>query len=374
MSQLPLASIIVSNYNYGRFLRESIDSALAQTFANKEVIVVDDGSTDESREIITSYGEQIIPVLKENGGQASAFNAGFAASRGEAVLFLDADDVLLPSALEKAVPLLEEEEVIKVHWPLWVIGHHGERQGDMFPSSPLPDGDLRESAMRDGPNNNNWPPTSGNLWSRTLLREISPVPEAVYRLGADTYLAMLGPFFGTIRALRDPEGLYRRHENNYWWKGTNFAAKLKREVEFYDDYSMVALRYCKKLGVQVNPEAWSEKSWWRLLLRAVEDIERIIPAGQPFILVDEASWGMDVDEEYHPIPFLERDGQYWGPPPDDAVAIRELERLRQAGAAFIVIAWSALWWLDHYPEFFSYLRSKFSCALEDNRLVVFDLR
>src|SRR5262249_35315249 len=108
MSQLPLASIIVSNYNYGRFLRKWLDSALAQTFANKEVIVVDDGSTDESRKIISSYGKQIIPILKENGGQASAFNAGFAASRGEAVLFLDADDLLLPSALEKGVPLLQE--------------------------------------------------------------------------------------------------------------------------------------------------------------------------------------------------------------------------------------------------------------------------
>src|SRR5262249_3765636 len=135
MSRLPLASIIVNNYNYGPFLRHSIDSALAQTYPNKEVIVVDDGSTDEPRENIASYGKQIIAVVKDNGGQASAFNAGFAVSRGESVLFLDSDDLLLPSTLEKTVPLLEDSDVVKVHWPLWVIDHHGDRRGEVFPNS-----------------------------------------------------------------------------------------------------------------------------------------------------------------------------------------------------------------------------------------------
>ncbi len=93
MNEELLASIIVNNYNYGRFLAEAIESALSQTYANTEVIVVDDGSTDNSRDIIASYKDQIIPVLKENGGQASAFNAGFQASSGEVIFFLDADFV-----------------------------------------------------------------------------------------------------------------------------------------------------------------------------------------------------------------------------------------------------------------------------------------
>ena len=72
-----LVSIIVNNYNYQRFLTEAIDSALKQTYCNTEVIVVDDGSTDGSLEIIASYGRRIIPLLKGNGGQNSALNAGF---------------------------------------------------------------------------------------------------------------------------------------------------------------------------------------------------------------------------------------------------------------------------------------------------------
>jgi glycosyltransferase involved in cell wall biosynthesis len=104
---LPLVSVLINNYNYERFLAEAIDSALAQTYANVEVIVVDDGSTDGSWRIIESYGERVIPVFKPNGGQASAFDAGVAASRGEVLCFLDADDVWFPEKVERMVATLE---------------------------------------------------------------------------------------------------------------------------------------------------------------------------------------------------------------------------------------------------------------------------
>ncbi|MGH7801488.1 MAG: glycosyltransferase family 2 protein [Thermodesulfobacteriota bacterium] len=77
-----LVSIIINNYNYGRFLKGCIESALNQTYPHTEVIIVDDGSTDNSREIIAKYRERAILILKQNEGQASAFNAGFAVSMG----------------------------------------------------------------------------------------------------------------------------------------------------------------------------------------------------------------------------------------------------------------------------------------------------
>ena len=79
----PLVSIVINNYNYGRFVGSAIESALEQSYSNTEVIVVDDGSTDTSREVIASFGDRIGAVLKANGGQASAYNAGFAASKGD---------------------------------------------------------------------------------------------------------------------------------------------------------------------------------------------------------------------------------------------------------------------------------------------------
>src|SRR5215469_16521569 len=97
----PRASIVVTNYNYGRFVARCIDSALAQSYPDTEVVVVDDASRDHSREIIRSYGKRVVPILLErNGGQGAAFNAGFRACRGDVVLFLDADDWLYPHAVE----------------------------------------------------------------------------------------------------------------------------------------------------------------------------------------------------------------------------------------------------------------------------------
>src|SRR2546427_12170497 len=111
MNNFELATIIVNNYNYGRFLPEAIDSALNQTYRNTEVIVVDDASTAGSPEIIASYGDRIVPELKENGDQNSAFNAGFSLSRRDGIHFLDSNDVLLPAAVEAAMGTLAETDV-----------------------------------------------------------------------------------------------------------------------------------------------------------------------------------------------------------------------------------------------------------------------
>jgi glycosyltransferase involved in cell wall biosynthesis len=80
MQAFPLVSILITSYNYGRYLGNAIDSALNQTFRNIEVVVVDDGSEDNSLDVIKSYGGRIVSVVKQNGGQGSAFNAGFAFS------------------------------------------------------------------------------------------------------------------------------------------------------------------------------------------------------------------------------------------------------------------------------------------------------
>ena len=160
MIYLPIASVVVNNFNYGRFIADAIDSALAQTYPNTEVIVVDDGSTDESRDIIAGYGSGVTAVLKINGGQASAFNAGFAASHGEVVIFLDADDTLSHTAVERAVELFAQPNVVKVHWPLWRVDRHGRKTGALEPDRPLIEGDLRDLAIRYGPEMYESPPNS----------------------------------------------------------------------------------------------------------------------------------------------------------------------------------------------------------------------
>jgi glycosyltransferase involved in cell wall biosynthesis len=93
-------SVIIPAYNYGRFVREAIDSALAQTYPALEVIVVDDGSTDDTAQILVGYGDRIRVIRQQNQGVAAARNAGIAAARGEYLAFLDSDDVWKPRKLE----------------------------------------------------------------------------------------------------------------------------------------------------------------------------------------------------------------------------------------------------------------------------------
>jgi len=97
MIDKPLVSIIISSYNYARFLPQAVESALGQTYSRTEVIIVDDGSTDGSSEVMRQYSGQALLIDKPNGGQASAFNTGFGRSRGEVVIFLDSDDSLYPT-------------------------------------------------------------------------------------------------------------------------------------------------------------------------------------------------------------------------------------------------------------------------------------
>jgi len=130
----PLVSIVVNNFNYGRFLRQSIESALAQDHPRTEVIVVDDASTDGSVEIIRSFGDRIVPVCQErNGGQAAALNAGFAASRGELIIFLDADDYLYPHAAS-AVAAAWTPGVGTVQYRLDLVDKGGQHI-DLYPGS-----------------------------------------------------------------------------------------------------------------------------------------------------------------------------------------------------------------------------------------------
>jgi len=374
-----LVSIIINNYNYGRFLADAIDSALNQTHPDLEVIVVDDGSTDDSRKIISGYSDQVIPVLKENGGQASAFNAGFLASGGEAICFLDADDTLLPTAIDSAVDLFREGEarqinVAKVHWSLWEVDEHGERTGLIRPGNALGEGELRELVVRNGPGNHVSPPTTGNAWHRHFLDRVLPIPEMDFRICADMYLFELAPLYGAIKRVATPQACYRRHGQNAY-AARDFDERVNLELWNYDRCCEALSKHCLDLDIDVNREAWKQHSWLYQIQFSVREIVELIPPDHHFLLVDQDQWGSSgMIAGRYSIPLMERDGQYWGPPPNDATAIEELDRLRQSGAELVVFAWPAFWWLDYYTEFHRHLRATYRCVLENDRLVAFDLQ
>ena len=126
--------IVIDNYNYGAYLAEAIESACRQTHPHVNVIVVDDGSTDDSRQILSEYEDRVSVVLKENGGQASALNAGMALCEGDVVMFLDADDVLRPeAAAHVAAAFAADESVVKAQFRMDVIDADGKPTGAIKP-------------------------------------------------------------------------------------------------------------------------------------------------------------------------------------------------------------------------------------------------
>jgi len=106
----PVITVLIDAYNYGRFIEQAIESVLSLDFAMEqvEILVVDDGSTDDTAERVKKYGGAIRYLRKENGGQASAFNLGFAEARGEFVFTLDADDYFLPGKLRRVMEEFEK--------------------------------------------------------------------------------------------------------------------------------------------------------------------------------------------------------------------------------------------------------------------------
>lgn len=127
MEVYPKVSIIIPVYNYDRYIAECVDSCLAQTYQNIEVIVVDDGSTDKTPGILESYGNRIKYIRQENSGAAVALNKGVRASSGELIAWLSSDDVFLPLKIEKQVKLFDlVPEADLVYTDYFYIDSQGE--------------------------------------------------------------------------------------------------------------------------------------------------------------------------------------------------------------------------------------------------------
>jgi glycosyltransferase involved in cell wall biosynthesis len=369
----PLVSVVVVNHNYAAYAGAAIESALGQTYPNVEVIVVDDGSVDSSRDVIATFGDAVTAVLKENGGQGSAFTAGFERARGDIVQFLDADDELLPETAARVVDGFEDPGVVKVHWPLWVVDGSGRRTSGIK-EPVLPEGDLRAEVERYGPMTERTlpsAPTSGNAYRRDFLELVMPVP-AGYRISADAYLFGLAPAFGALKTIPVPNGKWRFHGANAYNATASFEEKLANGLRDYECQLETLLRLRPDLR-EVAP-SWRAHAWWPRIADSIGELDGLLDEGSPFVLADGDSWGAPpVVRGRLRFPLLERDGIYWGAPSSSDEAIAEVERLRGEGAAAVAFAWPVFWWFDCYAGLEPRLRAQLPCLLENDRLLVFGL-
>ncbi|MER3433170.1 MAG: glucosyl transferase [Leptolyngbya sp. ERB_1_1] len=217
MNESPLVSILINNYNYARFIRQSIDSALNQTYDRVEVVVVDDGSTkDNSQEVIASYGDRIVSVFKQNGGQGSAFNAGFKASQGDIICFLDSDDYCSPDRASQVVEQFQNHP--NVGWLFHRLqrvdaeGHPLKLNTESVDSEATVH-DFR-SQMREGqPIRPFLPATSALCFRREILQQTLPMPEQL-RISADNYLRLSAIHLAPGMLLEKELSAHRIHGSN----------------------------------------------------------------------------------------------------------------------------------------------------------------
>jgi glycosyltransferase involved in cell wall biosynthesis len=217
-----LVSVLIPNYNYARFLPEAIESVLSQTYPGIETIVVDDGSTDNSREVIASYGDRLISVFKENGGLTSALNAAFERSSGDLISFLDADDAFEPEKVERVVGAARRvPQAHLIHHQMQIVDESGKAMHRPFPAR-VPDGDIRALVARTG----GWFPhavMSGLTFKRAFAQRLFPVPEEQHFVDRgrshvlpvfETYLAGPAALCAPVAGIQAPLARYRVHEKN----------------------------------------------------------------------------------------------------------------------------------------------------------------
>lgn len=253
-----VVDIVINNHNYGSFLEEAIESACAQTHERVNVLAVDDGSTDDSRQILARYGDRIGLILQEQGGQASAINAGMARCEGDVVMFLDADDVLRPEAAARvAAAFAADDGIVKVQFRMETIDIEGRPTGEIKPAPhlPSPNGDMRAAELAY-PYDLVWMATSANAFRADAVRRILPIPEREYpQTGADWYLVHLTALLGRVVSLDLVGAGYRVHGANSYEPAESQIdlEHLHQAIRFADSTSRELLRLAKRLAMP-HPE------------------------------------------------------------------------------------------------------------------------
>ena len=218
-------SLVVNNYNYGRFVGEAIDSALAQDWNDVEVVVVDDGSNDDSRRVIDGYGGRVVAVYQSNQGQAAAVNAGVAASSGQIICLLDADDLAYPTRACAVV------DALSAHPDAGWCVHPLDYEGTAPPVQTSAVGyiDERMRILQGKPPRLPGPATSGLAFRRALLDAILPIPGM--RIAADTYLKLVAWALAPGVVLAEAHGRLRVHgANAFTGSGPSDLRRLRSDL------------------------------------------------------------------------------------------------------------------------------------------------
>jgi glycosyltransferase involved in cell wall biosynthesis len=246
----PILSVLIDTYNHERYIEQAVASAIEQDFpaSEYEIVVVDDGSADRTPEIVRKFAPRVRLLSKKNGGQASAFNAGFAELRGDVVAFLDGDDWFAKGKLTAVMNALEKEpEATGVGH-----GHYEVREGTkevracasggtkfLHLATPEAALDARE----------HWRSLLMGALTirRKALEQVIPIPEVLI-FSADGPIQVTAMAAG-VRVLEEPLFYYRHHADNLYAVDESNMAKVRRRYELWETAMEVLEAQLIRLGV-----------------------------------------------------------------------------------------------------------------------------
>jgi len=228
---LPTIGVVILNYNYARFVTQAIESVLAQTLPFDEIFVVDDGSTDNSVEVISRYVPRVTLISKANGGMMSASIAGLQRVTAEYVYILDADDYVSPHLVEKLRPYLMGRPV-KANWQLIGVDSAGNEIDCIFPTYP-PGYDTGQM-LEDNKSNGFYlcGPQTGNIYRRDYLQKLDLASIHPHQ-PVDGAPNLIAPYFGTVVAISEPLAYYRSHTSSMSSWSNPTQELFAREVDIF---------------------------------------------------------------------------------------------------------------------------------------------
>jgi len=243
-------SVLINNYNYGKFLKECIDSVLNQSYSNIEIVVYDDGSRDDSQKVLKEYEDKITLIAKKNYGkspnlnQMNAIYKAYLEAKGDIVFLLDSDDYFKKDKVEKVVNVFKEDsEVEIVQHPLEEVDRKGKSRNSIVPVLKKVS-DHKEYILTNNSLSHLFVPTSGLAFKKEFLDRVLPLREDnSIHLWADTRLMLLGAITTKIINLYEPLTCYRQHGNNNFGGIGDFLTHQKYLKELFEYYNKIAKEY-----------------------------------------------------------------------------------------------------------------------------------
>lgn len=392
-------TVAIPTFNRAALLKESLASVLAQDYEDFQVIVLDNASTDETGAVVQSFNDPRLTYIQHpsNIGIWANWNRALEINQSPYLSIFHDDDLMQPGFLRESMTALEShpragfsfclcEYVDGTGKRLSVQGAAGWDEGCV---SGL---DFLERMISIGYVVH----TVSILMRSSALKVIGPFdsPHSKATFDLNLYLRLAARF--DLAFIRKPLIRLRVHAGQ-------LSQSLKRNAGGHAPFSTLgecldAVAYLLESprAANLGYRSWLSQrllalnarrseyahyllsginwTWEERLEMSRREIEKIIPEGQKLILIDGdqlATGGTLAGRQA--FPFTERDGYFYGPPADDAAAIQELNRLRQAGAGYLIFAWPGFFFIDHYPKFYEEVRRQFHCLLCNPRIIVFDL-